>query len=237
MRQRIARTRGLRGGVRAALAAFVAALVVWALPGWAAAAPAQRLDTRVGEQHWHRTCGGGTDLRFAEFAGSTLAGSDFADADLTGADFAGANLVDADFRHACLIDTYLAGATLTRADFTGADLTDANLLSSNLVGADFTGAILTDANLDGSIIADTIFTGAIGWKGPPSHVPGRLHPPRDVACCDARSDWSASSRCRAALIRIGRCLLSRSVGAVAQVGAGAVEDFVGEGGVGVGDGT
>jgi hypothetical protein len=33
------------------------------------------------------------------------------------------------------------------------------------------------------------------------------------------------------------CLLSRSTDAVAQVGAGAFEDFVGEGGVGVGDGT
>jgi hypothetical protein len=165
--------------------AFVTALAAWTLPESAVAAPAQRVDHPIGEQHRHRTCGRGSDLRFAEFAGATLAGSDFEDADLTGADFAGASLIDGDFRHACLIDAYLAGAVLTGGDFTGADLTDANLLSANLVRADFTGANLTGANLDGTLTVDAIFTGAIGLKGSPSHVPPRLHPPRGVACCGA----------------------------------------------------
>lgn len=47
----------------------------------------------------------------------------------------------------------------------------------------------------------------------------------------ARSDWIAVPRDPSGW------LLSRSTGAVVQVGAGAFEDFVGEGGVGVGDGT
>jgi len=54
---------------------------------------------------------------------------------------------------------------------------------------------------------------------------------RRVELGAARSDCSAVPR------DASGCLLSRSTDAVAQVGAGAFEDFVGEGGVGVGDGT
>jgi hypothetical protein len=59
----------------------------------------------------------------------------------------------------------------------------------------------------------------------------RLLSDKRVELGPAWSDWSAAPRDSSG------CLLSRRTGAVVQVGAGAFEDFVGEGGVGDGDGA
>jgi hypothetical protein len=79
----------------------------------------------------------GANLRNAQLASATLAGTDLRNAQLEGATLASANLFHADLRQADLTGADLTSATLTHADLRS---TGATLPSANLRGADLTSA-------------------------------------------------------------------------------------------------
>jgi uncharacterized protein YjbI with pentapeptide repeats len=134
----------------------------------AAAVPFDSNDTNWAGQSLAYTDFTGMNLQDFNFAGADLEGADFSGANLDGVNFGGANLSGAKFANS----TTGAAARLNRATFTGAilkdvslaglDLRDANFSDTDLSGVDFTKASIIGALFEhAKASAATKLTGAL----------------------------------------------------------------------------